>query len=48
LHRRFGLGDAPDGAPGLLWQEYARELEEMTTHRQRADFTQSFYARSAD
>jgi hypothetical protein len=49
FHRRFGLGDAPDdGAPGPAWQEYARGLEALTTHRQRADWTQRFYARAAE
>jgi hypothetical protein len=49
LHRRFGLGDAPaEGAPSPAWQEYARELEPLATHRQRADWTQAFYARSPE
>ncbi|SDI09514.1 MULTISPECIES: hypothetical protein [Bradyrhizobium] len=49
LHRRFGLGDAPaEGAPGPAWQEYARGLKGLTTHRQRADWTQIFYARSPE
>lgn len=49
FHRRFGLGDAPtDGAPGAAWQEYARGLEALATHRQRADWTQAFYARSPE
>lgn len=49
LHRRFGLGDAPiEGAPGAAWLEYARGLEVLTTHRQRADWTQAFYARSPE
>jgi hypothetical protein len=49
FHRRFGLGDAPaDGAPGPAWHEYARGLEALTTHQQRADWTQRFYARAAE
>jgi hypothetical protein len=49
FHRRFGLGDAPlDGAPGQSWQEYARRLEGLATHRQRADWTQAFHARSPE
>jgi hypothetical protein len=49
FHRRFGLGDAPaDGAPGPAWQEYARGLEALATHQQRADWTQRFYARSPE
>jgi hypothetical protein len=49
FHRRFGLGDAPaDGAPGPAWQEYAHGLEALATHRQRADWTQTFYARSPE
>lgn len=48
FHRRFGLGDAPaDGAPDAAWQEYARGLEALATHRQHADWTQAFYARSS-
>ncbi len=49
FHRRFGLGDAPaDGAPGPAWQEYARGLEALATHEQRADWTQRFYAQSPE
>jgi hypothetical protein len=49
FHRRFGLGDTPaDGAPGPTWHEYARGLEALTTHQQRADWTQRFYARAAE
>lgn len=49
FHRRFGLGDAPaDGAPGPAWQQYSRRLEALTTHQQRADWTQAFYARSPE
>lgn len=51
LHRRFGLGDAPtegEGAPGPAWQEYARGLETLAAHWQRADWTQAFYVRSPD
>jgi hypothetical protein len=49
LHRRFGLGDAPlDGATCPAWQEYARGLEVLATHRQRTDWTQTFYARSPE
>lgn len=49
FHRRFGLGDAPtDGATGPAWQEYARGLEALTTHQQRADWTQTFYAKAPD
>jgi choline dehydrogenase-like flavoprotein len=47
LHRRFGLGDAPaDDAPGPIWQQYARGLEALATHQQRADWTQTFYAKA--
>jgi hypothetical protein len=49
FHRRFGLGDAPaEGAPGPAWQEYARGLEALSAHQQRADWTQAFYARSPE
>jgi hypothetical protein len=49
FHRRFGLGDAPaDSAPGAAWQEYARGLEALATHEQRADWTQRFYAQSPE
>ncbi|SDO96042.1 hypothetical protein [Afipia sp. GAS231] len=49
FHRRFGLGDAPaDGAAGPAWQEYARGLEALATHRQRAGWTQAFYSRSPE
>lgn len=49
FHRRFGLGDAPaDDAPGPAWQQYARGLEALTTHQQRADWTQTFYAKAPD
>jgi hypothetical protein len=49
LHRRFGLGDAPaDEAPGPAWQEYVRGLKTLATHPQRADWTQTFYARSPE
>ena len=49
FHRRFGLGDAPaDGAPDAAWLEYARGLEALATHRQHADWTQAFYARSPE
>jgi hypothetical protein len=49
FHRRFGLGDAPDdGATGPAWQQYARGLEALTTHQQRADWTQTFYAKAPD
>lgn len=49
FHRRFGLGDVPlDGAACPAWQQYARGLEALATHRQRADWTQAFYARSPE
>ena len=49
LQGRFGLGDArADGAPGPAWQEYVRGLEALATHPQRADWTQTFYARSPE
>lgn len=49
FHRRFGLGDAPlDAAVCAAWQEYARGLEALATHQQRANWTQAFYARSPE
>ena len=48
FHRRFGLGDAPDVAPCLAWQEYVRELSGLATHRERADWTHSFYVQASE
>jgi hypothetical protein len=48
FHRRFGLGDAPAGAPGPRWQQYANELSTLTTHQQRANWTRTFHAMSPE
>jgi hypothetical protein len=48
LHRRFGLGDAGEGAPCLPWQQYAGELSRLATHEQRADWTRRFYAQAPE
>jgi hypothetical protein len=48
LHRRMGLGDPPESAPGPVWQQYAQQLDRLKTHQQRTEWTQAFYAQASD
>jgi hypothetical protein len=48
FHRRMGLGDPPEGAPGPVWQEYAQKLDGLGKHQQRTEWTQVFYAQAPE